>query len=132
MSSTSRYQTFVAVSGNLGGKVQVVDDMLSSDGKGIYPTTSFDEKCIEYELQTGRSYYVDLRQTYLDLKLKFVKGRRCETYIIEEVGKKQKEEVKVDVETEEDGEKEVPVHLVTHVNTFSHTRFSNVEVYVNN
>ena len=52
MSSNSRYQPFVAVSGNHGGKVPVVDDVLSSHEQEVYPTTSFDENCIEFEFQT--------------------------------------------------------------------------------
>ena len=41
--------TFVAMSGNLGGKVPIVDDVLSSHEQEIYPTTSLDENCIEFE-----------------------------------------------------------------------------------
>ena len=63
----------MTVSGNLGGKVPIVDDVLSSHEQEIYPTTSLDENCIEFEFQTDRNYYVDLRQSFLDLKLKFVK-----------------------------------------------------------
>ena len=61
MSSNLRYQPFVAVFGNLAGKVPVVDDVLPSHEHEIYPTTSLDENCIEFEIQTGRNYYVDLR-----------------------------------------------------------------------
>ena len=46
----------MAVSGNLGGKVPVVDDVLSSHEQQIYPTTSLDENSIEFELQTDRNY----------------------------------------------------------------------------
>ena len=35
-----RYQSFVAVSGNLGGKVPFADDVLSSHEQKIYPFTS--------------------------------------------------------------------------------------------
>ena len=80
MSSNFRYQPFVAVSGNLGGKVPIVDDVLSSHEQEIYPTTSLGENCIEFEFQTHRNYYVDLRQSFLALKLKFVKGRGYDTY----------------------------------------------------
>ena len=80
MSSKFRYQTFVAVSGNLGGKVPVVDDVLSSHEQEIYPKTSLDENCIEFEFQTDRKYYVELRRTYLALKLKLVRCRGYETY----------------------------------------------------
>ena len=75
-----RYQDFVAVSENLGGKVPIVDDVLSSDEKEAYPTTSLDESCIEFEFQTERNYNVNLRQSFLVLKLKFVEGRGYDTY----------------------------------------------------
>ena len=79
MSRYFRYHLFVAVSRNLGGKVQVVDDVLSSHEHKIYPTTSLYENCIEFDFQKDRNYYVGLRQPYLALKLKLVKGRGYET-----------------------------------------------------
>ena len=131
MSSNFWYQTFVAVSGNLGGKVPVVDDVLSSHEQEIYPTTSLDENWIEFEFQTDRNYYVDLRQTYLALKLKLVKIRGYETYNSKEVKKEHKEEAKAEAE-ETVEEEEALVPLVTHVNNILHSIFSNVEVYINN
>ena len=129
--SNFRYQPFVAVSGNLGGNVPVVDDVLSSHEQEIYPNTSLDENCIEFEFQTDRNYYVHLRQTYLALKLKLVKGRGYETYNTKEVKKEHKKEAKVEEEeTAEDEEATVP--LVTHVNNILHSIFSNAEVYINN
>ena len=77
-----RYQTFVAVSGNLGGKVPVVDDVLSSHEQEIYHTISLDENCIKFEFQADRNYYIDLRQSYLALKRKLVRGRGYQTYNI--------------------------------------------------
>ena len=130
MSSNFQYQCFVAVSGNLGGKVPVVDDVLSSHEQEIYPTTSFDENCIEWEFQTVRNYYVDMRQTYLALKLKLVEGRGYETYNTKEVKEEHKENAKV--EQEETAEEDDSVPLVTHVNNILHSIFSNVEVYINN
>ena len=64
------YQPFVAVSGNLGGKVPIVDDVLSSHEQEDYPTTSLDENCREFEFQTDRNYYVDSlgRKKYSFLK----------------------------------------------------------------
>ena len=79
----------------------------------IYPTTSLDENCIEFEFQTDRNYYVDLRQTFLALKLKLVRGRGYETYDIKEVKKEHKEEV--EAEEEEKTAEEAQVPLVTHV-----------------
>ena len=61
MSSAFRYQPFVAVSETLGGKVPLVDDALSSHEQQIYPTTSLEENSMEFESQTDRNYYVDLR-----------------------------------------------------------------------
>ena len=116
----------MAVSGNLGGKVPVVDDVLSSHEQETYPTTSFDENCIEFEFQTDRNHYVDLRQTYLVLKLKIVRGRGYETYNTKEVKNEHKEEAKA--EEEETAEEDAPVALVTHVNNILHSIFSNVEV----
>ena len=130
MPSNFRYQTFVAVSGNLGGKVPEVDDVLSSHEQEIHPPTSLDENCIESEFQTDRNYFVDLRQTYLALKLKLVKGRGYETYNTKEVKKEHKEGAKA--KEEETAEEDDPVPLVTHVNNILHTIFSNVEVCINN
>ena len=129
MSSNFRYQPFVAVSGNLGGKVPNVDNVLSSHEQEIDPTTSLDENCIEFEIQTDGNYYIDLRQTYLAVKLKLVKGRGYETYKIKEVKKEHKEEAKAE---EQETAEEESVLLVTHVNNILHSIFSNVELYINN
>ena len=110
-------------------KVPVVDDVLSSHEQEIYPTTSLDENCIDFEFQTDRNYYVDLRQTYLAVKLKLVWGRYYETYNTKEVKREHNEEAKAgEQETAEDE----PVSLVTHVKNNLHSIFSNVEVYINN
>ena len=126
-----QYQPFVAVSGNLGGKRPIVDDVLSSHEREIYPTTSLDENCIEFEFQTDRNYYVDLRQSFLALKLKFVKGRGYHSYESKEKKKKHKDESVVFTETGADDEKE-EVARVAYVNNVMHSIISNVEVYINN
>ena len=90
--SNFRYQIFVAVSGNPGMKLPVVDVMLSSHEQEIYPTTSLDENSIEFEFQTDRNAYVDLRQTYLALKIKLVKGRGFHSYKTTEKKKEHKED----------------------------------------
>ena len=127
-----RYQPFVAVSGDLGGKVPIVDDVLSSHEQEIYPTTSLDENCIEFEFQTDRNYYVDLRQSFLALKLKFVKGRGYDTYESKEKKKEHKDESVVFTETGDDSDQEEEVARVTYVNNIMHSIFPNVEVYINN
>ena len=129
-----RYQTFVAVSENLGEKVPIVDDVLSSHEQEIYPTTSFDENCIESEFQTDQNYYVDLRQSFLALKLKFVKRRSYDTYESKEDEKEHKDESVVFIEsgTDDEEEEQKEVARVTYVNNIMHSIFSNVEVYINN
>ena len=128
-----RYQPFVAVSGNLGGKVPIVDDMLSSHEQENYPTTSLDEYCIEFQFQTDGNYYVDLRQSFLALKLKFVKGRGYDTYESKEKKKEHKDESVVFTETgTDDSDEEEEVARVTYINNIMHSIFSNVEVYINN
>ena len=127
-----RYQPFVAVSGNRGGKVAIVDDVLSSHEQEIYPTTSLDENCIEFEFQTDRNYYVDLRQSFLALKLQFVKGRGYDTYESKEKKREHKDESVVSTETGDDSHQEEEVARVTYVNNIMHSIFSNVEVYINN
>ena len=126
-----RYQPFVAVSGNLGRKVPIIDDIQSSHEQEIYPTTSLNENCIEFEFQTDRNYYVDLRESFLALKLKFVKGRGYDTYESQEKKKEHKDESVVFTEKGTDDEEE-EVARVTYVNNILHSKFSNVEVYINN
>ena len=128
-----RYQAFVAVSGNLGGKVPIVDDVLSSHEQEIYPTTSLGENGIEFEFQMDRNYYVDVRQYFLTLKLlKFFKGRGYDTYESKEKKKENKNKYVVFTKTGTNDEEEEEVARVTYVNNIMHSIFSNVEVYINN
>ena len=127
-----RYQPFVAVSGNLGGKVPIVVDVLSSHEQEISPTTSLDENCMEFEFQWDRNYYVDLRQSFLALKIKFVKGHGYDTYESKGKKKEHKDESVVFTETGTDNGEEEEVARVTYVNNIMHSIFSNGEVYINN
>ena len=112
-----RYQPFVAVSGNLGRKVPGVGDVLLSHEQEFYPTTSFDENCMKFEFQTYRNYFVDLGQSFLAVKLKFVKGRGYDTYESKEKKKEHNDESVVFAETGTDDE-EVEVARVTYANNF--------------
>ena len=87
MSNNFRYQPFGSVSGNNGRKVPVVDVVLWPHEQEIYPTTSLDENCIVFEIQTDRDYYVDLGQPYLALKLKLVRDCGYKTYKSKELKK---------------------------------------------
>ena len=127
-----RYQPFVAMSGNLGGKFPIVDDVLSSHEQKIYATTSLDKNFIELKFQTDRNFYVDLRQSFLAMKLKIVKGRVYDTNESKEKKREHKEDSVVFTETGEDEEEQEEVARVTYVNNIMHSIFSNVEVYINN
>ena len=74
---------------------------------------------------------VDLRQSFLALRLKFVKGRGYDTYESKEKKKEHKDESVVFTETGDDGEEE-EVARVTYVNNIMHSIISNVEVFINN
>ena len=127
--------TFCCSSGNPGVKVPVVDDALSSHEQDIYPATSFDENSIEFEFQTDRNVYVELRRTYLALKVKLVKGRGFEIYKTTEKKKEHKEDT-VFTETSDNGvefiEEDEGVPHITHVNNILHSIFAHAEVYINN
>ena len=84
----------------------IVDDVLSSHEQENYPTTSPVENCTEFEFQTYRNYYVDLRQPFLALKLKYVNGRGYDTYESKEKKKQHEDESVVFTETGTDDEEE--------------------------
>ena len=115
-------------------KVPIVDNVLSSHEQEIYPTTSLDENSIEFEFQTDRNVYVALRQTYLALKIKLVKGRGFDSYKTTEMKKEYKEDAVFteigddDVEIIE-GDERVP--HITHLNNVLHSILSNAELYIN-
>ena len=129
-SQNFRYQHFVAVFGNRGAKVPVVDGVLSSHEQQIYPTTSPDENSIEFEFQTDRNYYVDLRQSYVALKLKLVKGRGYDK--VKEAKKEHNVDDVITEDADNDTTNEVTVPFISHVHNNMHSVFSNVEVYINN
>ena len=116
-------------------KVPVVDNVLSSHEQEIYPTTSLDENSIEFEFQKDRNVYVDLRQTYLALKIKLVKGRGFDTYKTTEKEKEHKEDTVFAETGDDDVEFIEEVEGVPHftlVNNILHSIFSNAELYINN
>ena len=79
--------------------------------------------------------YVELRQIYLALKIKLVKGRGFDTYETTEK-KKEHKEYTVFTETGDDDvefiEEDEGVPHVTHVNIILYSIFSNAELYINN
>ena len=73
-----------------------------------------------------------MRQSFLALKLKFIKGRGYDTYESKEKKKEHKDESAVFTEKGDDDSKEEEVARVTYVNNIMHSIFPNVEVYINN
>ena len=112
-----------------------MDDVLSSHEQEINPTTSLDENSIEIGFPTDRNVYVGLRQTYLALKFKLVKGRGFDTYKTTEE-KKEHEENTVFFETGDDDvdiiEEGKGGPHITHVNKILLSFFSNVDWYITN
>ena len=94
MSNNIRYQLFVAVSANLREKILVVSNVLAHHEQEIYPTNWLNKNCIEFEFWADWNYYVDSRETYFALKLKFVKGFGYETYNTKTLGKSTSEKQK--------------------------------------
>ena len=130
MSVNFGYQTFAAISGNLGGKLPVVGNFLSSHEKEFQITTSLNENCKEIEFQTNWIHSLDLKRTYLALKLKFIEGRCYETYKTKEVEKEHKVDRETDEETQE--EQEAPVLFVKFVYNILPSLFSSHQVYTSN
>ena len=121
MLSVLRYQQFVTIFWNPGGKLPIVANVLFSHKQVTYHPNSFDENCKQFQFQTDKNYYVDLRQTYLALKLKLVKGWSFEAYNTREGNKLHEGDAKKSEATEHE---EAPVLLVTHVNNILHSVFS--------
>ena len=90
-------------------KVPVLDPILGSSVQEVYPITSLNESSIEFEYQTDRNVFLDLRETFLLVKISLDRSKR------------------VKEETDE-----TLVKKVTCVNNILHSLFSNCEVFVNN
>ena len=120
------------MSGNVRGKVPILDDVLSSHEQEFYPTTSLDGNCVEFKFQPDWNYYVDMRQSFSALKLEIVKGRGYDTYESKEKKREHKDKFVVFSETRNDEEEKEEVARVTYVNNIMHAIFSNVEMYITN
>ena len=84
--------------------------------------------------KTDRNVYVDLRQTYLALKIKLVKGRGFDSYTTTEKKKERKEHTVFTETGDDDVEfigKDEGVPHITHVNNILHSIFTNAELYIN-
>ena len=94
----------------------------SSHVQEVYPSTSLDESSIEFEFETDRSIYLDMRDIHLQIKVGLQKGRLFDDFM------KKDEHGKPDMGmsfTDDD------LHYLTDVNNILHSLVS-CEVYLNN
>ena len=67
------YKAFTNSSMEIFDKVPVLETTMSSYTQEVFPSTSLDESSIEFEFETDRNLYLDMRDTHLSLKLHFFK-----------------------------------------------------------
>ena len=121
--SNFRYGHFTNSCLEIFDKIPVLEPIESSHVQEVYPSTSLDESSIEFEFETDRSKYLDMRDIHLQIKVGLQKGRFFDDFM------KKDEHGKADMGisfTDDD------LHYLTHVNNLLHSLFSNCEVYLNN
>ena len=121
--SNFRYGHFTNSCLEIFDKIPVLEPIISSHVQEVYPSTSLDESSIEFEYETDRSIYLDMRDTHLMIKLKLNKGRCFKALV-------NKEKMKVD--GDEESLVDIDFSYVSHVNNLLHSLVSNCEVYINN
>lgn len=90
--------------------VPVLNPIIGSNVQEVFPSTSLDESSLEFEYETDRNIFLDLRDTNLLLKVRMPESA-------------------ITIKKETDGEEVLDVYPV---NNFMHSLFSNCEVYLNN
>ena len=104
-------------------KIPVLEPIKSSPVQEVHPSTSLDESSIEFEFETDRSIYFEMRDIHLQIKVGLQKGKLFDDFM------KKDEHGKAIMGmsfTDDD------LHYLTHVNSLLHSLFSNREVYLNN
>ena len=104
-------------------KIPVLEPIESYHSQEVYPRTSFDESSIEFEFETDRSIYLDLRDIHLQIKVGLQKERLFDNFL------KKEERGKPDMGMTFTDD---CLQNLTHVNNLLHSFFSNCEVYLNN
>ena len=104
-------------------QVPVLEIFISSYTQEVFLITSLDESSIEFEFETDRILYLDMRDTHFSLKLQLFNGGLFHAF------KKEKAEHKA--KSEDDSDEETDPN-VTYVNNLLHSLFSNCYVYFNN
>ena len=103
---------------NQSFSVRSLETFISSSIQEVFPSTSLEESSIEYEFETDRNLYMDMRDTHLILKLQLFNERLFEAF------KKEKAEHKAKSEDDSDEE---PQTYSTYVSNLLHSQFSNLK-----
>ena len=104
-------------------KVRDMEKIMSSYTQEVFPSTSLDGSSIEFEFETDRNFYLDMRDNHLRLKLQIFKGRLFDAFK-KEIGEHK-------AKSEEDSDEEPQTYLI-YVSNLLHSLFSNCEVCFNN
>ena len=62
-------------------KIPVLEPFVSSHVQEVYPSTSLDESSIEFEFETDRGIYLDLRDIHHQIKIGLEKGRLFDEFM---------------------------------------------------
>ena len=95
-----------------------METIISSYSQEVFPSTSLDESSIEFEFETDRSLYLEIRETHLSLKLQLFKERLFDAF---------KKEAEYTAKSEDDSDEDPQTYLI-YVNNLLHFLFSNYEV----
>ena len=63
------YAHFTNILWEIFDKIHVLEPIESSDVQEVYPSTSLDESSIEFEFQTYRIIYLDMRDIHPQIKV---------------------------------------------------------------
>ena len=98
-------------------KLPVLEKKFSSYTQEVFPSTSVDESSFEFEFETDRNIYLDMRGIHLSFMFQLIEG--IDAFNKEKAGHKAK--------SEEDSDEEPQTYLV-YVSNLLHSLFSNCEV----
>ena len=60
--------------------IPALETIISPYTQEVFPSTFLDESSTEFELETDRNLYLDMRDTHLSLKLQLFKGRLFDAF----------------------------------------------------
>ena len=84
------YGAFTNSSLEIFDKVPVLETIISSYTQEVFRSTSLDESSIDFEFETDRNLYMDMRDTHFCLKLQLFIGRLFDAFIKEKAEHKAK------------------------------------------